>query len=330
MARKQRNRTLDLAAYLAVRLLVAALQMLSPRIAYAVADAFAWLIHRLVKRRRLVALENVRAAFPELAADPDAADRLVRAMYRHFTRVVAELVYLPRKLHATNWRNHLTLAPGAVALPPLLEGRSVLMVTAHFGNWEMAGYVMGLFGFRTHAIARVLDNPHVERFALRFRQRTGQTIIAKNDDFARLTEAMTRGAKVATLADQDAGQRGVFVDFFGRPASTHKAIALMAMEFDAAVIVIGFPRLRRADFPQRADFDPASPLAPMFYAIRCADVIDPRDYASDPNAVRAITQRYTSALERLIREHPEQYFWLHRRWKHQPKAKGKPPEKQAA
>jgi KDO2-lipid IV(A) lauroyltransferase len=323
MARKPRNRTLDFAAYLAVRLLVAALQMLSPRIAYAVADASAWLVYKLVRSRRRVALENVCASFPQLAGDPAAADRLVRAMYRHFMRVVAELVYLPRKLHATNWRKHLTLAPGAGALPPLLESRAVLMVTAHFGNWEMAGYVMGLFGFRTHAIARVLDNPHVERFALRFRQRTGQTIIAKNDDFARLTEAMRGGAKVATLADQDAGQRGVFVDFFGRPASTHKAIALMAMEFDAVVIVVGFPRVSRADFPQRADFDPAAPLAPMFYAIRCADVIDPRDYASDPNAVRAITQRYTSALERLIREHPEQYFWLHRRWKHQPKARGK-------
>lgn len=330
MARKPRNRTLDFAAYLALRLLVAALQMLSPRVAYAAADGVAWLVYKLVKSRRRVALENVCASFPGLATDPAAADRLVRAMYRHFLRVVVELVYLPRKLHVGNWRKHLTLAPGAEALPPLLGGRSVLMVTAHFGNWELAGYAMGLFGFRTHAIARVLDNPHVERFALRFRQRTGQTIIAKNDDFARLTDAMESGGKVATLADQDAGRRGVFVDFFGRPASTHKAIALMAMEFDAVMVVIGIPRVRRADFPQRPDYDPSAPLAPMFYAIRCADVIDPRDYAADPNAVRAITQRYTSALERLIHEHPEQYFWLHRRWKHQPKAKGKRAEKQAA
>lgn len=323
MARKPRNRTLDFAAYLALRLLVAAIQVLSPRVAYAVADGFAWLVYRLVKSRRRVARENVCASFPELAADSDAADRLVRAMYRHFLRVVAELVYLPRKLHATNWRKHLTLAPGVEALPPMIGGRSVLMVTAHFGNWELAGYAMGLFGFRTHAIARVLDNPHVERFALRFRQRTGQTILDKNDDYDRLTQALKSGAKVATLADQDAGPKGVFVDFFGRPASTHKAIALMAMEFDAVVVVVGFPRVSRADFPQRADFDLSAPLAPMFYAIRCADVIDPREYASDPNAVRAITQRYTSALERLIRQHPEQYFWLHRRWKHQPKAKGK-------
>jgi KDO2-lipid IV(A) lauroyltransferase len=215
-------------------------------------------------------------------------------------------------------------------LPALLRGRGVLIVTAHFGNWEMAGFALGRLGFRTFAIARVLDNPYLERYALWFRQRTGQTIIAKNDDFERLTRALKRGGKVATLADQDAGPRGVFVDFFGRPASTHKAIALMAMEFDAVLLVIGVPRVGRAGFPQRPDLDPSSPLAPLFYQVRCADIIDPREYANDPNAVKAITSRYTAALEKLIREHPEQYFWLHRRWKHQPKAKGKPAEAKPA
>lgn len=321
MAKKPRNRTADYATYLAVRALVAVVQMAPPRAAYAVADFLAWLAYTLAKGRRRVALENVRTAFPELATDPAAADRLVRGMFRHLLRVVIELLLLPRKLHAETWRKYLVLPQGALTLPPLLDGRAALVVTAHFGNWEMAGFALGLFGFRTYAIARVLDNPHIERFALRLRQRTGQTIIAKNDDFARLTAALKRGGKVATLADQDAGPRGVFVDFFGRPASTHKAIALMAMEFDAVMVVMGVPRVRRADYPQRADFDPGSALAPLFYAVRCMDVIDPREYASDPNAVKAITARYTSALERLIREYPEQYFWLHRRWKHQPAAK---------
>ena len=321
MARKARNRAVDYTTYLIVRLLVAVVQMVSPRVAYAVADALAWLVYTRVKSRRAVALENLRAAFPELATNPVAADRLVRAMYRHLIRAIVELMLLPRKLHVGNWRKHLVLAQGADTLPALLAGRAALVVTAHFGNWEMAGFALGLFGFRTYAIARVLDNPYLERFVLRFRQGTGQTIIAKNDDFARLTEALKRGGKVATLADQDAGPRGVFVDFFGRPASTHKAIALMALEFDAVIVVLGVPRVRRADYPQRPDFDPASPLSPLFYATRVADVIDPREYANDPGAVKAITARYTAALEELIREHPEQYFWLHRRWKHQPVAK---------
>ncbi len=327
MATKVRNRTADYAVYLAVRMLVAVVQMVSPRVAYAVANFLGWLTYTLVKSRREVARENVCAAFPELATDPVAADRLVRGMFTHLLRVVVELMLLPRKLHVNNWRKYFVMPEGERTMPPLFGDRAGLVVTAHFGNWEIAGYALGLFGFRTFAIARVLDNPYLERFALHFRQRTGQTIIAKNDDFARLTLALKKGGKVATLADQDAGPRGVFVDFFGRPASTHKAIALMAMEFDAVMVVIGVPRVSRADYAQRADFDAGSALAPLFYAVKCADVIDPREYVGDPNAVKLITARYTAALERLIRDHPEQYFWLHRRWKHQPKVKG---AKQAA
>jgi KDO2-lipid IV(A) lauroyltransferase len=330
MAKKQRNRIVDFAVYLVVRLFVATMQMLSPRIAYAIADGAAWLVYKLIKSRRRVAMENIQASFPELANNPAAADQLVRGMYRHFLRVVVELLLLPRKLHVANWRKYYHVPQGVRSLPGLLGSRCLLTITAHFGNWEMAGYMMGIFGFRTYAIARVLDNPYLERFALHFRQRTGQTILDKNEDYKRIEEALKIGGKVATLADQDAGERGVFVNFFGRPASTHKAVALLAMEFDAVMVVVGIPRVNRADYPQSADYDPSDPLAPLFYDFQCVDVIDPRDYANDPNAVKAITQRYTSALEKLIRAHPEQYFWLHKRWKHQPKVKTKPAEPKAA
>ncbi|MGL6097765.1 MAG: lysophospholipid acyltransferase family protein, partial [Fimbriiglobus sp.] len=193
----------------------------------------------------------------------------------------------------------------------LLDRRPLLVVTGHFGNWEMAGYALGAFGFETFAIARVLDNPHLEQFLKRLRERTGQTVIAKKDDFDRLTTVLRGGGKVATLADQDAGPRGVFVDFFGRPASAHKAVALMAIEFDAPMVVVGVPRVGER----------------MDYRIVCEDVIDPRDFADRPDAVKAITQRYHTALEQAIRRHPEQYFWLHRRWKTAPAKRGKPAER---
>jgi KDO2-lipid IV(A) lauroyltransferase len=105
------------------------------------------------------------------------------------------------------------------------------------------------------------------------------------------------------LADQDAGQRGLFVDFFGRPASTHKAIALMAIEYDVPLVVVGVPCVS---------------TRPRHYHVVVEEIIEPSDFAKRPDAVRAITQRYTAAFERLVRRYPEQYFWLHRRWKHQP------------
>jgi KDO2-lipid IV(A) lauroyltransferase len=214
---------------------------------------------------------------------------------------VVEIARLPRGLRVYNWRRYAALVNGRDMLTGLLDDRPALIVTAHFGNWELAGYVLGAVGFRTFAIARVLDNPHLERFLKGFRQATGQTVIAKKDDFDRLTVALRAGGKVATLADQDAGPRGVFVDFFGRPASAHKAVALMALEFDARMLVVGVPRTRDG------------------YRVVCEEVIDPREFAGRPDAVKAITQRYHAALERVIRRHPEQYFWLHRRWKTRPK-----------
>jgi KDO2-lipid IV(A) lauroyltransferase len=315
---KPRNRAADLGVYLVIRVVVCVVQAVPPHVAFWVADQIAWLLYRFVPSRRRVALENLFAAYPELAADPDRADRLVRVMYRHFVRAAVEGLLLSRKLHLTNWRSFVDLYP-AVRLPAaMFSDRATLLVTGHFGNWEMAGYVMGAMGFKTYAIARVLDNPHLERFVLRLRQSTGQTIIAKKDDFDRLTAVLRAGGKVGTLADQDAGPRGLFVEFFGRPASTHKAVALMAIEFDALLVVMGVPRVDRATRPAGP---PVPGMESVFYAAEVEDVIDPREYAETPDAVKAITRRYTAALERLIRRHPEQYFWLHRRWKHQPKAK---------
>jgi KDO2-lipid IV(A) lauroyltransferase len=314
MSKKPHRPAADYAVYLAVRLFVCVVQAVPVRAAFAIADWLAMLAYCVDKRHRLVAAENIRHAFPE-KSDAEIA-RLVRDCYQHFCGMLVEIVLLPRKFRVTNWRSFAgaTTPNLGPAVREFLTDKPVLIVTGHFGNWELAGYAFGAFGFRTYAIARVLDNPHLERFLKRFRQATGQTIIAKKDDFDRLTAVLSAGGKVATLADQDAGPRGVFVNFFGRPASTHKAVALMALEFGSPLAVVGVPRTALDRVSIDGKWRPG-------YRIICEEVIDPAEYAGRPDAVTALTQRYTAALERLIRRHPEQYFWLHRRWKSQPAAK---------
>jgi len=309
MARKPRKPAFDISTYFAVRLLVCLIQALPMTVGLRIAEFFGWVAYKVDRRHREVAADNIRHAFPEIASNPGRVDRLVRAMYRHFALMVVETVWMPRKLHVRSWRRYASMADGVRAISPFYNSRPYLMLTAHFGNWEFVGWLVGLFGFKIYAIARVLDHPLLERYVKRFRQGTGQTLIAKKDDFDRLTRVLRAGGQVGTLGDQDAGPRGLFVNFFGRPASTHKAVALMAIEFDAILTVAGSPRVAE----------------PMFFSMECEDVIDPRDYADRPDAVRAITERYTAALERLIRRHPEQYFWLHRRWKSQPARKEKKP-----
>src|SRR5262249_9791113 len=163
--------------------------------------------------------------------------RLVRAVYLHFCRLMMEIIHLPRKLHPETWRRYIDMKDGKRIVGCLLSGRPLMIATGHFGNWEMGGYVLGLLGFRVHAVARPLDNPHVDEFLRSFRERTGQRILAKKGDFDEMQSLLAKGGVLATLADQDAGARGLFVEFFGRPASTHKAIALMALEYQVPILV---------------------------------------------------------------------------------------------
>jgi KDO2-lipid IV(A) lauroyltransferase len=305
MAKKARRASVDFAVYLAVRVMVCLAQAVPVRVAFAAAEGLAWLAYRIDRRHRLVAAENLRHAFP--GTDDAGIDRLVRGCYRHFVRVAVEMILLPRKIRMHNYPRYVRIATPGPVVRALVSREPVLLVTGHLGNWEMTGYMMGASGHRTYAVARVLDNPYLERFLLKFRQATGQTLIAKKDDFGRLQAVLEGGGKVGVLADQDAGPRGVFVDFFGRPASAHKGLALLAIEYDAPLLVAATVRVAE----------------PMRYELVCEDIIRPRDYAGRPDAVKAITQRYHAALERLIRRHPEQYFWLHRRWKTRPKSETK-------
>jgi KDO2-lipid IV(A) lauroyltransferase len=298
---RSRSQWVDLTVYLLVRIFVCLIQALSLQAACSFAAALAWVAYRIDRRHREVAIDNLKVSFPEKYTAQERED-LARQVYQHFCRLLIEIIQLPRKLHLNNWCRYVRIRQSALLVDSLLSGRPLLLVTAHFGNWEMGGYVLGLLGFVTHPVARPLDNPYLDEFLRRFRERTGQRLLAKKGDFDQMQHILSRGGVIATLGDQDAGQRGLFVDFFGRPASTHKAIALLCLQFQAPILV---------SLPHNTG-------KPMHYSAGIEEVILPEDYADNPDAVRAITERFTSTLEAKVRAHPEQYFWLHRRWKHQP------------
>jgi Kdo2-lipid IVA lauroyltransferase/acyltransferase len=300
---KKHNPYFDYAVYMLVRVLVCVVQALPLIIAIGFGEWFAWIIYRVDKRHREIARDNLKNAFPELRTQPRKCERLVRNCYMHFVTMMVEIAVLPRRIHLYNWRRSTATQGFERLVAAVLSGRPVMVVTAHFGNWEAAGYVSGVVGLKSFAIARVLDNPHLDRFLQTFRQKTGQTILSKTGDFERITAALETRSILSTLGDQDAGPKGLFVDFFNRPASTHKAVALLALQYDALMVVFGVPRIG----------------TPMKFLWWIEDVIDTHDYAGRRGtAVKAITIRFTQAIERMVRQYPEQYFWLHRRWKHQP------------
>ena len=300
---RARRAVADFAVYLVVRLLVCVLQSLSLRAGLALADRLAWLAYHLDRRHRLVALDNFAQAYPEM--DEAGRDAAVRAIYRHCCRLVVEMLHMPRRLHVQRWPDFLEWPEPGRLLNALTSGRPLMLVTGHLGNWELGNFLLGLLGIRTSAIARKLDNPHLHRFIKRFRVRTEQTILDKHTDYPRIQAVLAEDGTLGVLADQDAGARGPFVPFFGRPASTTKAVALLALKNRALIVVLGVQKVAE----------------PFRYRLTVEDLIPPEEYSAHPDAVTAITARFTVALERMIRRHPEQYFWLHRRWKHQPAAR---------
>ena len=300
---KTRVAWIDYAVYLLIRMIVCFVQALPWSWALGFARLLAGLAYRVDRRHRAVADDNLRHAFPELG--PGQRDALVRSTYEHFTAMAVEMIRLPRCLHRSNVEHYFHWADPQDLSRMLAWGRSprpLLLLTGHIGNWEVLSYVFGMGGCRGGIVARRLDNPFLDRLMVDLRRNTGLTLLDKNRDYPRMLDILERGGGLGLVGDQDAGPRGLFVDFLGRPASTFKSIAVLSLQYGAPIFVLGAARVGN----------------PLRYVIYLEDTILPEDYSDNPDPAQAITLRYTQALERLVRRFPEQYFWLHRRWKSQP------------
>lgn len=296
------QQTLDYAAYVAVRTAVCFIQALSLETCAAWSRRLAWVLWHVVRIRRRLVKDNLRAAFPQLTADQRQAIAL--AMWEHLLLMVCEIAHAPRKIHRSNWRRHLSMPQMAMMVRRFLDRRPVIIISGHLGNFEMGGYLLGLHGFPTHTIARKLDNPHLDRWVNDFRAATGQYMLPKEGSGERITELLRGGGTLVLLGDQHAGESACWVDFFGRPASTHKAVALFTL---AAVAPTATGCVFRTG-------------GPMQFVMRVADLVDPAEPGFAHGSAPALAQWYTRCLEGLVREAPGQYWWLHRRWR-QPPAK---------
>jgi KDO2-lipid IV(A) lauroyltransferase len=308
------ERLRHLGEYVAFRVVVCLVDMLPLRASIRLAEMLAFVMHRLLPRKLTrydVARDNIRQAFGTKYSDVQIDD-IIRRMWVHLFRMIAEIVQVRRKLRLYNCADVVEFKRRDEAVRRLCSGRPVITVSGHFGNWEVATGTFGMFGFPMGVVARDLDNPHLHRWFEKFRQETGHRLISKKGGGADMLATLERRGHLALLGDQDAGSTGLFVDFFGKPASTFKSIALVALEYQAH-ITVGYAIRLPDDFEKNRW---------VRYEIGCADFIDAEQYQG-PDAVREITQRFTQALEKAIRLAPEQYFWVHRRWKSVPRERGK-------
>lgn len=291
----------DYVAYVALRVVIAVVQALPLSVCERGAEALAWLMHDVFRMRRGVVQENLGIAFPDRSdAEREA---IAKRMWRHLFLMVAEIAHAPRKIHRTTWRRWIELEGDELMLSTLLDEGPKVVISAHYGNFELGGYLLGLFGMPTHTIARTIDNPHVDRFVNEFRGRTGQYILAKNGSRDEVERVLSAGGVLTLLGDQHAGPKGCWVDFFGKPASTHKAVSLFTLSYEAPTVVVGVQRRGETA---------------LGYRISGIDAIDPRADGFALGTTPLLTEWFTRRLEEVIRREPAQYWWVHRRWKGEP------------
>jgi KDO2-lipid IV(A) lauroyltransferase len=294
------RKIIDFSVYLLVRATIAVIQAFPLETCERIAGILATVAGRWLRIRGATVDENLRIAFPNLS---DAErDVITWQMWRHLILMIVEIAQTPRKVHETNWKEHSHIVNQKEFVRTLLSGRPLVVISGHFGNFELGGYLMGLFGFPTYTVARALDNVYLDRFVNDFRGRTGQYMLPKKGSGADIQRVLQRGGILTLLGDQHAGQKNCWVNFFGKPASTHKAVSVFSLGNQAPTMVSYARRLDRV----------------LHYEVGPEAICDPRDPNFELGTVPRLAQWYTDHLENLIRRSPGQYWWLHRRWKGRP------------
>ena len=296
--KKRLHSSLDYLVYLIVRVFICAAQSISLDVSQRFAETLSFLFCDILRVRGKLVDTNLSHAFPELSKKE--RKEIARQMWTHLFLMVAEVAHGPRQMHGLNWWRNVRIENGSKMFAALQADRPMILITAHFGNFEMGGYILGLLGYPTFSVARKLDNPYLNDFISSFRGQTGQYIIDKNEGYEDILTVLGQNGVMAFLADQSAGKKGAWINFFNRPASAYKAMALLSMQYDAPIFIC---------FATRTDD------RPMHFTMRMVDSLDPRELPPDVSTVQQITQWHASRLEEQIRLAPNQYWWLHNRWK---------------
>jgi KDO2-lipid IV(A) lauroyltransferase len=231
---------------------------------------------------------------------PAEIRRLARRVFVHFATAATDLLRLPVLIR--QGLDRLVSASGTEHLDrAFATGDGLLMITCHFGNWEILGAWLAQHGYRMSVVGTSLFDPRLDRILVETRNSAGYTNIARGKGTREIIRTLKKGEAVGMLIDQDTKADGVFVDFFGRPAYTPTGPAVLARRLDLPIIPI-FAYLK-------ADFT---------YQVECLPPLELARTDDEAHDIRVNTQKCSDAYEAMIRRFPEQWVWMHKRWKTRP------------
>jgi KDO2-lipid IV(A) lauroyltransferase len=287
--------------FAAVWLILKTLGVLPRKLARGLAVGVTRAIYAFLPKLQETAEFNLQLAFPEWSEAQRSA--VIQGMLRNLGWMAAEFARLP-KLTKENIERLVVLDGNENFLGGQKRGKGVVYLTGHIGAWELSSFAHALYGFPLHYMARPIDNPRIDKLVNAYRCRSGNVPIFKNESARALLKILRDTGTVGILADQNTmPEEGVFVDFFGKSACTSTGIARVALHTDAAVVP-GYAVWDVGMQKYRLRFEPPVEL------IRTGDA--DRDIFEN-------TQRFAKVIESIIRKYPEQWVWVHARWKTRPK-----------
>jgi Kdo2-lipid IVA lauroyltransferase/acyltransferase len=301
--KKKKSRSLQRIEYLATLAGISLIRILPVRAVSALCTFLGMAVYTLLSKRRKIALKNLRNAFGATKSEQEIR-AIARESTKSFLLTGAEIAKFD--LHSVvreavkerGYRpNHLQdLFLKAKRIHE--EAGGCIFVTPHLGNWELLPFVCSMVGIPLALVARPLDNTHLEKLLFESRSFPGQVIIPKKNALFALQQVLRQGKSIGMLPDQST-QRGIAVDFFGSPATTTPVPALLSIHYRKPIVVVACCR---------------RPDEEKFEGYVC-DPIWPRTSVDERGEIIRITADMTRNMEGIIRKHPEQYLWMHNRWK---------------
>ena len=255
---------------------------------------FGWFFFYVIPVRKRIVIQNLRQAYGG-EKKPSEIQKIACQNYRHYGKLFFELIFFKKKKH---YENHIKIENPEIIDAAFSKGKGVLLLSAHMGNFEIAIKSFFLMNQTLHSVVRQVKPKILEALITRFRAYPGLKLVPARHSYQTILSLLVQNKMVGFALDQHKGTRCVQVDFFGKRASTATGLAALALESGAAVIPVCL--LRRADGGFTIQFEPPIPLTQT----------GNRDFDIFYN-----TQIFTKKIESWIRRHPEQWFWLHRRWK---------------
>jgi KDO2-lipid IV(A) lauroyltransferase len=287
--------------FAAAWLLLKTIGLMPRAMARATAALTARVLFALMPKLQKTALFNLRIAFPEWS--DHQRKEVIRKMVRNLGWMAAEFARFPR-YNAKNIEQVVILDGHKNFLEGQRRGKGAIYLTGHIGAWELSSFAHALYGFPLHFMARPLDNQRIDALVNRYRTLSGNKPIFKNESARAMLRILKDAGTLGILADQNTlPEEGVFVDFFGKTACSTSGIARVALHTGAAVVP-GYAYWDEKIRKYRLRFEPL------------VELIQTGDPERD---VFENTQRFTKIIEEIIRRHPDQWVWLHARWKTRPR-----------